>query len=54
MSKKKRAIAKQKKQNSEAARRKRARKAYYVSPAAKDKWDEKQARKQQSKNDMAD
>lgn len=54
MSKKKRTIARQKKQNSDAAKQKRAKKAYYASPVAKEKWKEKQARKWQSRDDMVD
>lgn len=48
MSRKKRAIEKQKKQNSEAQKRKRAKKAEYTSWNSSLKWDEKKARKQQS------
>lgn len=48
MSKKKRAIEKQKKQNSEEQKRKRAKKAEYASHASYLKWEDKKARKEQS------
>lgn len=48
MSRKKRAIEKQKKQNSPAKKAKNAKKNYYASYVAREKWDEKKERKQQS------
>lgn len=48
MSRKKRAIEKQKKQNSEAQKRKRAKKAEYSSRNSYLKWEEKKERRQQS------
>ena len=48
MSKKKRKIEKEKKQNSPKQQAKRKKKAYYASYEAAQKWDDKQARKEQS------
>jgi len=48
MSRKKRAIEKQKKQNSEAQKRKRAKKSEYSSRNSYLKWEEKKERRQQS------
>lgn len=48
MSRRKRAIEKQKKQNSKARKLKQQRKAYYASGSAIEKWEEKKARKSQS------
>ena len=49
MSRRKRAIEKQKKQSSPMQKAKRAKKQYYASNAAKDNWEEKKARKEQSR-----
>ena len=48
MSKKKRAIERQKKRNSTATKLKQEKKRYYASYEAKSKWDEKKAKKEQS------
>lgn len=48
MSKKRRAIEKQKKHNSEEQKRKRKKKEKYKSPESKQKWEDKKARKEQS------
>ncbi|MDE5830976.1 MAG: hypothetical protein K2H53_05020 [Clostridia bacterium] len=48
MSRRKRAIEKAKKQNSEAQKRKRAKKAKYASHESSLKWDEKKERRRQS------
>lgn len=48
MSRKKRAIEKQKKQNSEQQKRKRAKKAEYASWNSHLKWEKKKERRQQS------
>lgn len=47
MSRKKRAIEKQKRQNSSASKQKKAKKNYYASYAAMEKWEDKKARKEQ-------
>ncbi len=49
MSRKKRAIEKQKKQNSPKRKAKQAKKAYYSSWDAHDTWEEKKARKEQGR-----
>ena len=49
MSRKKRAIERQKKQSSPAQKAKRAKKQYYASSDAKDNWEDKKARKEQSR-----
>lgn len=49
MSRKKRAIEKQKKQNSPQKKAKRAKKAYYSSWDARCTWEEKKARKEQGR-----
>ena len=49
MSRKKRALERQKKQSSPMQKAKRAKKQYYASIAAKDNWEEKKARKEQSR-----
>ena len=51
VSKRKRTFKNQKKQSSPEQKRKRAKKAYYHSFEAKQKWDDKKARKAQSQND---
>lgn len=48
MSRKKRAREQQRKMNSKAAEIKNQKKRYYVSYAAKERWQEKKARKEQS------
>ena len=48
MSRKKRALERQKKQNSLAKRAKNAKKAYYASDSAREKWNNKKARKKES------
>lgn len=48
MSRKKRTIEKQKKQNSPAKKAKQAKKQFYASPAAEEQWKEKKFRKKQS------
>ena len=45
MSKRRKALKRQKKQNSPKAKAKQAKKAYYASPAAKQKWADKKARR---------
>ena len=45
MSKRRKALKRQKKQNSPKARAKQAKKAYYASPEAKRKWEDKKAKK---------
>lgn len=45
MSKRRKALARQKKENSLKVKVKRAKKAYYQSPEAKKKWEEKKAKK---------
>ena len=45
MAKRRKALERQKKENSAKAKAKRAKKAYYQSPAAKQKWEEKKAKK---------
>ena len=47
MSRKKRALERQKKQNSQTQKLKRAKKAYYASNEAKQKWEDKKTRKEQ-------
>lgn len=49
MSKRKRAIERQKKANSPEKKAKRAKKNYYVSLAAKEKWNEKKSRKEEKR-----
>lgn len=49
MSRKKRAIERQKKQNSPQKKAKQAKKTYYKSNEAKQNWSEKKARKDQSR-----
>ena len=51
MSKKGRALEKQKKQNSPKAKVKQAKKSYYASYEAKQKWAEKKEKKAQKKFD---
>lgn len=51
MSRKKRALEKQKKANSVAKKEKAAKKKYYASFEAKNAWEEKKARKAQSEYD---
>lgn len=48
MSRKKRKLEKQKKQNSPAMKAKLAKKRYYASDAARDKWESKKEKKYQS------
>lgn len=48
MSKRKRALEKAKKANSPQRKLKRAKKAYYASSAAKQKWEEKKAKRQKN------
>ena len=45
MAKRRKALEKRKKENSAKAKVKRAKKAFYQSPAAKQKWEEKKAKK---------
>ena len=45
MGKGRKALEKQRKANTVKARAKRAKKAYYQSPEAKQKWEEKKAKK---------
>ena len=49
MSKKKRSLEKQAKQNSPARKAKAAKKAKYVSPESKIRWEQKKAARQKSK-----
>ena len=51
MSRKSRALEKQKKLNSQAKKAKNAKKNYYASYAAKEAWEKKKARKKQSQID---
>ena len=51
MSRRKKAIEKEKKQNSAEHKKKQAKKNYYRSYQAKEKWDEKKSRRDQSKLD---
>ena len=51
MSRKSRALEKQRKQNSQAKKAKNAKKRYYASALAKETWEEKKARKQQGQID---
>ena len=46
MSKKKRALEKQRKQNSLAKKAKQRKKSYYASSAAKERWNDKKGRKE--------
>lgn len=49
MSRKKRAIERQKKQNSPQKKAKQAKKSYYSSREASENWEEKKARKEQGR-----
>ena len=48
MSRRKRALEKQRKQNSPAKKAKQSKKIYYASYAAKEKWQKKKEKKEQS------
>lgn len=51
MSRRKRAIERQKKLNSPAKKAKQSKKNFYASTAAKEQWEKKKARKEQSNYD---
>ena len=51
MSRRKKAMERQRKQNSVKSREKRANKEYYKSPEAKKKWEEKKLKRHNSEED---